>query len=176
MDLESLKYPIGRFSEPKRISEEMLAQAIQDIKQFPSILRLELEGLTPDRLELPYRTGGWNTRQVVHHLADSHINALVRLKLALTEENPTINPYREELWAQLADYSVPILVSLNLLESVHERWHLLLESLTPSDWNRTFYHPESQKNYDLRTHTLLYQWHGNHHLSHIRLVTAHRRH
>jgi hypothetical protein len=162
-----LRYPIGRFRLEGEITQEQIATWIREIEEAPSALRQAVAGLTEGQLDTPYRPEGWTVRQVVHHLADSHINSFVRFKLALTEENPVIKPYFEERWADLADgRTAPIAPSLALLEALHQRWVVLLRSLAPADRGKTFRHPE----YGERTldRTLgLYAWHGKHHIAHI---------
>jgi len=172
MNFDQLKYPLGKFAAPENISDERLQEAIVDLGVFPEKLQTALNQLGSDGLNQTYRPGGWNGRQVVHHIADSHLNAFVRFKLALTEENPTIKPYREDLWAALADYSTPIEPSLRLITSIHYRWHLLMTSMSDKQWARTFYHPENKSNITLRRNALLYQWHGNHHLAHLNLIIS----
>jgi uncharacterized damage-inducible protein DinB len=125
-----------------------------------------IEGLSEQQLETPYRDGGWTVRQVVHHVADSHVNSYVRFKLAMTEEEPTIKPYMEDRWAELADSKSPVEVSLSLLDSLHKRWNLLLRSFQSSDWQRTFRHPEMGL-LTLDQTLALYSWHGRHHVAHI---------
>ncbi len=171
-NMDKLKYPIGKFEAPESISDERLQEAIADIGAFPEKIQAAAKLLGSERLARPYRPGGWNGRQVIHHVADSHLNAMIRFKLALTEENPTIKPYREDLWAALADYAAPIEQSLQLITSVHYRWHLLMTSLSDDQWARTFYHPENKLSTTLRRNTLLYQWHGNHHLGHLHLIST----
>src|SRR5262249_10530754 len=129
--------------------------------------RTAVQGLSPQQIETPYRDGGWTVRQVVHHVPESHMNAYIRFKLALTEDEPTIKPYREDRWAQLPDcQATPLEVSLALLESLHERWVGLLHLLKPEDWKRTFRHPELGI-VSLEKNLALYSWHGRHHVAHI---------
>jgi uncharacterized damage-inducible protein DinB len=166
--MEDLRYPIGEFDRSKgpNTGEErkLLIEAIADV---PERLRQALTGLNGKQLDTPYREGGWNVRQVAHHLADSHMNAYVRYKLALTEDNPTIKPYNEAAWAELADSRVtPIDVSLALVDSLHARWVVLLRSLKPEDWTKTLRHPESGV-MSLDTMLSMYAWHGKHHVAHI---------
>lgn len=172
MNLEQLKYPIGKFQKPITITEKTLAQWIADIAEFPSKLKNEVSKLTDGELDRPYRRGGWTIRQVVHHCADSHMNSLIRFKLALTEEVPTIKPYKEDQWAQLSDAQMPVAPSLQLLEALHSRWVNLLSSLTEQELSRCYYHPEQQKEIDLKTTIGLYAWHCNHHLAHVRQAKA----
>ncbi|MEK6570441.1 MAG: YfiT family bacillithiol transferase, partial [Bacteroidota bacterium] len=142
-------------------------QFIQHLADAPANLRGAVRGLSDRQLDTPYRPGGWTVRQVVHHVPDSHLNAYIRFKLALTENEPTIKPYEQQLWAELPDARTgPIEMSLALLEALHKRWVLLLQSLNPSDFNRTFRHPELGLMTLDRT-LALYAWHGRHHVAHI---------
>jgi hypothetical protein len=166
--MEDLRFPIGKFDRSKGANTpEERKKLIDTIAEVPEQLKHALTGLNGKQLDTPYREGGWTVRQVTHHLADSHINAYVRYKLALTEDNPTIKPYREAAWAELADSRVtPIDVSLALVENLHARWVVLLRSLKSEDWNRNLTHPESGV-MSLDTMLGLYAWHGAHHLAHI---------
>lgn len=164
--LEKLRYPIGKYDRSQPVTEASLRKAIDSIAELPGELRAAVVTLSDEQLEVPYRPGGWTLRQTIHHLADSHMNAFIRIKLALTEENPTIKPYEEKLWAELPDAAGEVEISLNLLDALHDRWTLLLDNLTPEQWQRTFNHPESGITpLDKTTH--LYAWHGKHHLSQI---------
>jgi DinB superfamily len=161
------RYPIGKFHFEGPPSQDQRAKLVADIEQTPAAMRAAIAGLSPEQLDTPYRDGGWTVRQVVHHVPDSHMNAYVRFKLALTEEEPTIKPYAEDRWAELADtQSTPIEVSLALLESLHTRWVDLLRSLHSEDWKRTFRHPELGLVL-LEKNLALYSWHGKHHVAHI---------
>lgn len=168
--MEHLKYPIGKFTVPENVTETMRSEWIEEIANLPQRLEAAISGVTEAQLDTPYRPDGWTVRQVVHHLADSHMNAYVRLHLALTEEAPTIKPYLEAKWAQLPDYSLPIESSLDILRGVHLRWAHLLKSMQAADFQRTFVHPQYGKVYSIETMTALYVWHGEHHLRHIWLV------
>ena len=164
-----LRYPIGEFRLDGEITEHQRSAWIADIAEAPARLRAAVEGLTAEQVETPYRPGGWTVRQVVHHVPDSHLNAYIRFKLALTEDAPTIKPYEEARWAELADTRVvPLEVSLTLLTTLHERWVALLRSLGPTDLGRTFWHPEQQRAIALDRALGLYAWHGRHHVAHIR--------
>lgn len=168
MSLEQLKFPIGKYQKPDFFSEEIVEKYMADIASFPARLRKEVEHLSDEQLDTPYRPDGWTIRQVIHHCADSHMNALIRLKLALTEENPIIKPYREELWAESEDSKkMPIQPSLWILEGVHIRWTVLLTSLSNSDLKRKFTHPEHGLEFTLNENMGNYAWHCNHHLAHI---------
>jgi uncharacterized damage-inducible protein DinB len=162
-----LKYPIGKFSIPQEIDAEMIEKAINRIADFPKKIFQLASPLTPAQLERPYRPGGWTVRQLLHHCADSHGQALFRFKHALTEENPSIKAYDEGAWAQLPDYQLPAADALETIRLVHARWVLLLQSMTPADFSRTYYHPEKQRTQPLAEVTLMYAWHGEHHLAHI---------
>ncbi|MDQ3223410.1 MAG: putative metal-dependent hydrolase [Gemmatimonadota bacterium] len=141
---------------------------IGEIAAAPGHLREAVAGLTAEQLETPYRPAGWTVRQVVHHLPDSHLNAYTRIKLALTEEEPTIKPYEEARWAELPDARTgPIEPSLALLESLHQRWLLLLRQLRPSDFERRFRHPEHGRIFQVEEAVAMYAWHGRHHVAHI---------
>ena len=165
--MTDLRYPIGKFSYDGHLTEDQKRAFLDDVAQTPENLRTAVHGLSEAQLDTPYRPGGWSVRQVVHHVPDSHLNSYVRFKLALTEDEPTIKPYAEDRWAELADTkATPVEVSLTLLNSLHDRWVRLLRSLTPQEWKRTFRHP------DLGAMTLektlaLYAWHGRHHVAHI---------
>lgn len=161
------RYPIGKFSYTVPPNDAEKLQLIAAIEQAPAALRDAVHGLTPQQLDTPYRDGGWTVRQVVHHVPDSHMNAYVRFKLALTENEPTIKPYEEARWAELEDTrSTPIEVSLTLLESLHDRWVRVLKSIQPGQWKRTFNHPEAG-NMSLEKSLALYAWHGRHHVAHV---------
>jgi hypothetical protein len=161
------RYPIGKFNWPAEISDSERKTFLDDLEAAPAKLRSAVAGLTPAQLSTPYRDGGWTVRQLVHHVPDSHMNSYVRFKLALTEDEPTIKTYEENLWAHLADSEkTPIETSLTLLESLHKRWVTLLRSLAPSDWSRKMRHPE----WGTRTLDQIlaqYAWHGKHHVAHI---------
>jgi hypothetical protein len=165
--MSDLRYPIGKFHFDGPLSKQQKNTSLDEIARTPVNLRAAIKGLSETQFDTPYRPGGWTVRQVVHHVPDSHLNSYVRFKLALTEDEPTIKPYAEDRWAELADTkSTPIEVSLTMLESLHDRWVRLLRSLTPEQWKRTFRHP------DLGPMTLektlaLYAWHGRHHVAHI---------
>jgi uncharacterized damage-inducible protein DinB len=161
------RYPIGKFTYEGSPTDEKKKKFVDDIAQTPANLRAALKGLSEKQLDTPYREGGWTLRQVAHHVPDSHLNAYTRFKLALTEDDPTIKPYAEDRWAQLADTSnTPVEVSLTLLDSLHTRWVALLRSLKPEDWKRTFRHPELGQ-VSLEKNLALYAWHGRHHVAHI---------
>lgn len=168
MDLEKLQYPIGKFQYSGEITKRVIDGWIDEIAALPQKLRMTVENLTEEQLNTQYRPDGWTIRQVVHHLADSHLNSLIRFKLSLTEETPTIRPYFEDRWAELPDYRlVPLETVLNFLDHLHEMWLILLRSLNEKDLARQFYHPESNEHIDLATNIGIYAWHCRHHLAHI---------
>jgi len=165
--MTDLRYPIGKFHYEGPPTEDQKKKYLDDIEQTPAKLRAAVDGLSDDQLNTPYRPEGWTVRQLAHHVPDSHLNAYIRFKLALTEEEPTIKPYAEDRWAQLADtQSTPVEVSLAMLDSLHTRWMKLLRSLKPEEWKRTFRHPELGL-MPLEKNLALYAWHGRHHVAHI---------
>jgi hypothetical protein len=164
---EQMRYPIGQFEPPLTYTQPEIAGWIARIKALPGKLRDAVTGLTEAQLDTPYRKGGWTIRQVVHHIPDSHMNSLMRFKWAITEDNPTIKPYHEELWAELADYKLPIEPSLKMLEGIHAHMVSLFESFTEDDLNRTFHHPASGVVSPLKQVIGLYAWHGDHHLAQV---------
>lgn len=160
------RYPVGKFRRQEAKAADPVA-AIPTLASLPGNLRAAVDGLTAEQLDTPYRDGGWTVRQLVHHVADSHMNAYIRVRLALTEDWPTIKPYDEKRWAELPDASVaPVDVSLDLLDALHRRWTFLLLSLTPEQWQRGFTHPENGRQ-TIAEATLLYEWHSRHHTAHI---------
>ena len=170
-DLDSLRYPIGRFhAQPTPLAGERTAH-IDTLRQLPARLRDALKGLNDARLDTPYRDGGWTVRQLVHHIADSHMNSYVRFKLALTEDWPTIKPYDEAAWAGLPDNKLSIEPSLELTAALHLRWVALLESMTEDDFSKGFNHPERGRQ-NLATTLALYDWHSRHHTAHITALRA----
>jgi DinB family. len=165
------RYPIGKFERPETISAEDRLNAIATIAELPEQLRNAVEGLDSAQLNTPYREGGWTVRQLVHHIADSHMNAFVRVRLALTEDWPTIKPYDEQAWATLHDSAAPVEWSLELIESLHARWVMMLQSLTDEQWQRGYRHPESGPS-TVEDATLMYAWHSRHHVAHITHLRA----
>ena len=162
-----LRYPIGRY-QPVTFTPQLKEERIADLRFFPGLLERALENLDAGQLATPYREVGWTVHQVVHHLADSHMNAFIRFKLGLTEDNPTIKPYEEALWATLPDtQQVPVNVSLTLLHALHRRWVVLLEHMQPDVWERTVYHPQHDKEFTLWDLLGMYAWHSKHHVAHI---------
>ncbi len=167
--LELKMYPIGKFIRPDHITDEKLKIWIKSLEELPSRLARLISDATPEMLERQYRPDSWTVRQIIHHLPDSHMNGYIRLKLALTEDNPTIKPYDENGWTQLADVqSVEVDVSLELLKYVHIRWVALAKSLNTAELRRTFYHPENKVTVTVADQIGLYAWHGEHHLRHVR--------
>jgi hypothetical protein len=164
---EDLRYPVGRFTKPIAQTPQQRQISIAVLAALPENLRSAVDGLSERQLETPYREGGWTVRQLVHHVADSHINAYVRSRRALTEDWPTVNAYDEKLWANLPDaHTLPVDVSLQLLEPLHRRWVALFESLSEADWQRGFLHSENgpQK---LAEVVQAYDWHSRHHVAHV---------
>ncbi len=167
IDIEFLKYPIGKFQRPGTISHELIREAISVIKLFPNHIFTAVSSLSVAQLDTQYRPGGWTVRQLVHHCADSHMNAFIRFKLALTEENPTIKSYDEAAWAELADAHLPIEPSLAIIKATHFKWGVVLDAMQEEDFRKTYFHPEKQHSQELAEIALLYAWHCQHHLSHI---------
>ena len=169
-----LSYPIGLADKVESpLTPAQRATYIQQIADLPAQLTAVAREVGGVRLQHPYRPGGWTGRQVIHHVADSHLNCYVRYRLALTEDNPTIRPYDQEAWAELPDVAAtPIPVSLTLLEALHSRWVTLLHQLTEAQWQRTFYHPANDRTYSLDEALALYSWHGRHHVAHVAALLA----
>ena len=171
LTLEELKFPTGRFTPSENYDEATILNLIDEIAALPKNLRDATEELSEQQLETPYRPEGWTIRQVVHHLADSHMNAYIRTKLALTEDEPNIKPYDEATWAELPDGKIdPIDLSLDILEAVHRRWVIVLHNMEPSDLDRVYVHPEYGTRVSLKEVIATYAWHGRHHLGHVLLV------
>jgi hypothetical protein len=165
---ENLKYPVGRFKKPGPIDRDLRASLIGEIERLPADMRGAVAGLSDAQLDTPYRPGGWTIRQVVHHVPDSHMNAYIRMKIALTESNPTIRTYEEAMWAELPEARTgPVAVSLNLLEALHARWVLFLRALPEREFAKTFSHPV-WGTVRVDSAIAMYVWHGRHHLAHIR--------
>jgi uncharacterized damage-inducible protein DinB len=167
MSTTDLRYPVGKFQPEPELNDVSRQNLIRQIAETPAKLREAVKGLTEEQLDTPYRPGGWTVRQVVHHIPDSHMNAYVRMKLGITELEPTIKPYKESLWAELVDAkSSPVEPSLMLLESLHQRWLVFLRSMATADFSRTIIHPENGP-MKLDRIVQLYAWHGRHHVAHI---------
>jgi uncharacterized damage-inducible protein DinB len=168
ISLEQLSYPIGKFNFNANADEKEIKHWISEIEKLPAQLRNAVKGLNDSQLNIPYRDGGWNLRQVVHHVADSHMHAYIRTKLALTENKPTIKPYAEKLWAEMDDSkNLPVEISLSLLDSLHIRWAHTLKKLSADELNKTVFHPESKREMSVKFFLALYSWHGKHHTAHI---------
>jgi hypothetical protein len=171
--LEELRYPLGQFAYRDLQTAAQRRGCIDRIDVLPSVIDRAIEGLSEAQLDTPYREGGWTARQVVHHLPDSHLNAYVRFRLALTEPTPTIRPYLERLWAELPDArTAPVEASLALLKGLHRRWVLLLRSLGPAEWELRYLHPEHGREWTLDEALAMYAWHGEHHAAHITRLRA----
>lgn len=165
--MEDLRYPIGKY-EPQPFSHQQRDKWLADIKFLPDDVEMAIQNLDEHQLNTPYREGGWNVKQVVHHLADSHMNAFIRFRLGLTEDNPTIKPYDEAAWANLNDINtVPINVSMTILHGVHQRLIATVKDLSDEQWQRTLVHPQYQKQMTLWYLLGNYAWHGKHHVAHI---------
>lgn len=172
IDLDNLKYPIGKFVVPSAYTFSDRENYINDIEIFPVSIEAEVKLASDQLLDTPYRPEGWTVRQVVHHCSDSHMNALLRFKFTLTENKPTIKPYPEAVWADLADTKImPIEPALLLLKGLHARWAVLLKSMSEVDFSKKYIHPEYKKEFTLNEALALYAWHCNHHLGHVQLVT-----
>lgn len=166
---EQYIYPIGKYNTPEYYMPEMQGEWIDILEAAPTWLDPCIENLDEEQLSAPYRPGGWNITQIIHHMADSHMNAFIRLKLALTEDNPVVKPYFETLWAETPEIeTVPLNVSITLLHALHRRWGALLRNMAPEDWERTYYHPEQDRNVPLWEMTDHYCWHSRHHMEQIR--------
>ena len=164
---EDLRYPIGKYIV-QPFSEKLLGEWLTDIKNLPQHLENAVLNLDETQLNTPYRDGGWTVKQVVHHVADSHMNAYIRFKLGLTEDKPTIKPYDENAWAQMADTkNIPVNISLTLLHALHIRWYEVLKNISEADFNRTVFHPEYKKEMTLWFLLGMYAWHGRHHTAHV---------
>lgn len=169
-DLDHQRFPIGPFNPRTGLTTDERAGFIEELSAFPAALRAAVEKLSEKELETPYRKGGWTLRQVVHHVSDSHLNAYVRFKLAVTESVPEIRTYQQGPWGETADArTAPVEYSLEILESLHKRWAFFLRSLSSEDFARNYRHPDLGE-LDLDKTLQMYVWHGNHHLAHIRLV------
>lgn len=168
-----LRFPVGKFTRPESLTPEQRKAAVVTIAEAPARLKAALKGLNEKQLDTPYRPDGWTVRQVVHHIADSHMNAFTRFKLGLTEDVPTIKPYDETKWAELDDgKSTLVEESVQLLTGLHARWVYLLEHMKPSDFARTINHPEWKQPMSLDTLLALYEWHSRHHVAHITALRA----
>lgn len=168
--MDDLRFPIGKYQSKQKASDETFQTWIKTIASFHNLLKEVISGLSEDQLNTTYRPNSWTIKQLVHHLADSHMNAYMRFKLALTEDNPIIKPYFEAKWAALEDYSGSIDSSMKIIEGVHQRWEKLLAAMSNTDYKRTYMHPEFNSQYDLKEAVCQYEWHCRHHLAHIELA------
>ena len=171
---EQLRYPTGRFKAQEQYTRDEISRLINEIESLPAEVEREIADMTDDLLDTPYRNGGWTVRQVLHHLPDSHMNAYIRLKWTLTEDNPTIKAYYEKAWAETPETKLSPQISLNLLKVLHTKWVALLRGLKDDDFKKSFVHPETGKQVTLARQVATYAWHGKHHLGHIRLVSGKR--
>ncbi len=168
---DKLRYPIGKFKTPESYTQEYLNQRIKEIEEFPELVKQETLQLNDEQLDTPYRENGWTIRQVIHHCADSHMNCFIRLKWALTENTPIIKFYHEDRWAMLEDnLKMPIEPTLTLLKGLHFRLSYLMKSLSESDLNKSFIHPEHNASFQIKEIIGTYAWHGLHHLAHIKEI------
>lgn len=168
--MQELQYPIGKFKSQPSYTAEEIKSFIQTLAALPAALAGVVAGAGEEQLDQPYRPGGWSVRQVIHHIADSHLNAYIRTKWALTEDHPTIKAYHQDAWAGLPDsLEGPVDTSLDIIRGVHRRWVFLLRTLTPEQLGRTFFHPESQRTFTIPQVLALYAWHSGHHLAHVQL-------
>ncbi|MGR3809477.1 YfiT family bacillithiol transferase [Jiulongibacter sp. NS-SX5] len=167
--MTDLRYPIGDFVHQENYSSQEIAGFLEELKSFPLKLRAVTKDISEQQLETPYREGGWTARQVIHHLADSHMNMLVRLKWTQTEETPDIKAYHEDRWAEEADYKLPIEVSIEMLKSIHARALALLESYSEEELAKKYYHPQSKMYWNIKMVMANYAWHGNHHIAHLKI-------
>ena len=167
--MEHLKYPVGKFIFPQSVDSQMLKNYIETINNFPENLSATITTMSDHDINTPYRPEGWTAKQVIHHVADSHSHALIRFKWSLTEDKPTIKPYLEAEYAQLADYSLPIKSAMSILNGVHIKWMTIMDNMSDEDWSKGYFHPESQRFFRLDVAAALYDWHCRHHLAHIRL-------
>jgi uncharacterized damage-inducible protein DinB len=165
--MDKLKYPIGKYIE-QPFSEALLKEWLLNIQALPQHIESAITNLDEAQLDTPYREGGWTVKQVVHHVADSHMNAYTRFKLGLTEDVPVIKTYNEKAWAEMVDTkNVPINISITLLYALHKRWHEILKNISSAEWNRTVFHPEQEKEITLWFLLGMYAWHSKHHVAHI---------
>ncbi|QOW09375.1 putative metal-dependent hydrolase [Kaistella flava (ex Peng et al. 2021)] len=167
-NLEHKKYPIGKFQEPKKITDQDIDSHIRTIKDFPSKLKHVVENWNADQLDTQYREGGWTIRQLINHLSDSSMNSYMRFKLALTEDNPTIKSYDEQQWAELQDsFTIDVKPAFQMLKGIHKRWVYELKSLTNKEYESTYHHPDQNKDITLKESLAFCAWHCDHHFAHI---------
>lgn len=167
INIENLKYPVGKFKLPSNCDDTYRATCIAALKELPAKIRLASQGMTDEQLDTPYREGGWTSRQIIHHLADSHMNSFIRFKLAINEDNPTIKPYEQDDWAVNPDAKISIDSSLSILDGVHARLVELMNNMKEKDFGRTLYHPEMSRELNLDFMAGLYSWHSKHHTEQI---------
>ena len=168
-----LRYPVGKFTAPADWDDQRLAGWRADLALLPENLHRAVAGLDDQQLDTPYRDGGWTVRQTVHHVADSHLNAFCRFRLALTEDTPTIKPYFEARWSELADSrTLPVAPSLQILDGLHLRWITMIDAMTPAQWQRGFVHPDHGRTMTLAQTAAMYAWHSRHHVAHINALRA----
>jgi hypothetical protein len=165
-----LRYPIGKFTAKDSYSTEELQHCIERIENLPREIEKVINSMTVKQLDTPYREGGWTARQVVHHMADSHMNAYIRLKWSITESTPTIKAYNEKAWAETPETKLDPVISIELLKALHVKWSALLRRLSPADFQKEFMHPETRKYNRLDRITAMYAWHGEHHFGHLKIV------
>ncbi len=167
-DLQKLRYPIGKFKVPESYNRTLINSWIRTIEDFPRKLSNAVEGFSESQFDTPYRPGGWTVRQLIHHIADSHMNSIIRFKLGLTEDKPTIKTYREDAWGEMIDNKTAEAgVSLRIIESVHTRWVSIMKNMTDAEFDREIKHPEWDRDFGLKFYAALYAWHCDHHLAHI---------
>lgn len=167
---EQLRYPIGKFSPKDNYSAAELEQYIDTIEKLPAEIERTLHSLSAKQLDTPYREGGWTARQVIHHLADSHMNAYIRVKWCLTEATPLIKAYDEKAWAETPETKLDPVISIELLKALHIKWTALLRRIEPEDFSKEFIHPDTKKHVRIDRMVATYAWHGHHHLAHLKIV------
>lgn len=170
MNDEALRYPTGRFTPRDNYSTDELDLCITRIESLPSRMESIVKTLTPKQLDTTYREGGWTGRQVIHHVADSHMNAYIRFKWTLTEDNPVIKAYDEKLWAETPEAKLDPRLSLEILKALHVKWTALMKSLSAADLKKSYIHPDTRKHNPLERIVAMYAWHGDHHLAHLKIV------
>ena len=170
MNDDAARYPIGRFAPKNTYTSQELDDFMSRIASLPARMEAVIQSFSPEQIDTAYRDGGWTARQVIHHVSDSHMNAYIRFKWALTEETPVIKAYDEKRWAETGEVKSDPAISLNLLKALHTKWVLLLRSLSIVDLQREYIHPETKKNVRLATIVAMYAWHGDHHLAHLKVI------
>lgn len=170
MNDDADRYPMGRFAPKSAYTSQELDDFISRIASLPARMEAVVQSFSPEQIDTAYRDGGWTARQVIHHVSDSHMNAYIRFKWALTEETPVIKAYDEKRWAETGEVKSDPAISLNLLRALHTKWVLLLRSLSIVDLQREYIHPETKKNVRLATIVAMYAWHGDHHLAHLKVI------